>query len=117
MYSSSNLRTLVALSMCNISSLDSFSSPLITSSDLFRCGIQDSHYTFMFLGCDRLQCSGVFMVESIVDPGLQKLQQYGRDVLCYIAVDVFGFQSYSLVYIAYYWWERSQLSYMERCVL
>ncbi|KAF9805431.1 hypothetical protein SFRURICE_019599 [Spodoptera frugiperda] len=36
-----------------------------------------------------------------------------RDVLCYVAVDAFGFhQSYSLVHIAYHWWKRTQLSYV-----
>ncbi|KAF9797899.1 hypothetical protein SFRURICE_016408, partial [Spodoptera frugiperda] len=32
----------------------------------------------MSLGRDGLQCSGVFMVVSTVDPGLQELQRYGR---------------------------------------
>ncbi|KAF9824527.1 hypothetical protein SFRURICE_001175, partial [Spodoptera frugiperda] len=52
-----------------------FSSPLIISSDLFRCGIQDSHSCPWDVG---LQCSDVFMVVSTVDPGVQELQRYGR---------------------------------------
>uniref|UniRef100_A0A2H1WM36 SFRICE_022618 n=1 Tax=Spodoptera frugiperda TaxID=7108 RepID=A0A2H1WM36_SPOFR len=32
----------------------------------------------MSLGRAGLQCSGVFMVVSTVDPGLQELQRYGR---------------------------------------
>uniref|UniRef100_A0A2H1VY73 SFRICE_015906 n=1 Tax=Spodoptera frugiperda TaxID=7108 RepID=A0A2H1VY73_SPOFR len=36
-----------------------------------------------------------------------------RDVLCYVAVDAFGFhQSYSLIYITKQWWKRTQLSYI-----
>uniref|UniRef100_A0A2H1VYY1 SFRICE_010255 n=1 Tax=Spodoptera frugiperda TaxID=7108 RepID=A0A2H1VYY1_SPOFR len=36
-----------------------------------------------------------------------------RDVLCYVAIDAFGFhQFYSLVYIAEHWWKRTQLSYV-----
>uniref|UniRef100_A0A2H1VFA4 SFRICE_014762 n=1 Tax=Spodoptera frugiperda TaxID=7108 RepID=A0A2H1VFA4_SPOFR len=34
--------------------------------------------SFISLGLAGLQCSGVFMVVSTVDPGLQELQRYGR---------------------------------------
>ncbi|KAF9798397.1 hypothetical protein SFRURICE_003043 [Spodoptera frugiperda] len=47
-----------------------FSSPLITSSDLFRCGIQDSH-SFPWDAPD-------FSVLVFSYPGLQELQRYGR---------------------------------------
>ncbi|KAF9804734.1 hypothetical protein SFRURICE_007637 [Spodoptera frugiperda] len=47
-----------------------FSSPLITSSDLFRCGIQDSH-SFPWDAPD-------FSVPVFSYPGLQELQRYGR---------------------------------------
>ncbi|KAF9798769.1 hypothetical protein SFRURICE_003075 [Spodoptera frugiperda] len=40
-----------------------------------------------------------------------------RDVLCYVAVDAFGFyQSYSLVHVVKRWWKRIQLSLIEICV-
>uniref|UniRef100_A0A2H1V058 SFRICE_018023 n=1 Tax=Spodoptera frugiperda TaxID=7108 RepID=A0A2H1V058_SPOFR len=46
---------------------------------------------------------------------------FTRDLLCYVAVDVFGYHhSYSLVHIAKHWWKWVQLRYvfyMERFVL
>ncbi|KAF9821064.1 hypothetical protein SFRURICE_000999 [Spodoptera frugiperda] len=37
--------------------------------------MRDPRQSFMSLGRAGLQCSGVFMVVSTVDPGLQELQQ------------------------------------------
>uniref|UniRef100_A0A2H1VYW9 SFRICE_016170 n=1 Tax=Spodoptera frugiperda TaxID=7108 RepID=A0A2H1VYW9_SPOFR len=47
----------------------------------YKCGRafndeMDPIGSFMSLGCAGLQCSGVFMVVSSVDPGLQKLQRF-----------------------------------------
>ncbi|KAF9824802.1 hypothetical protein SFRURICE_019849, partial [Spodoptera frugiperda] len=38
---------------------------------------------------------------------------FTRDLLCYVAVDVFGYHhSYSLVHIAKHWWKWVQLRYI-----
>ncbi|KAF9821135.1 hypothetical protein SFRURICE_001070 [Spodoptera frugiperda] len=55
-----------------------FSSPLLISSDLFRCRIQDSR--FMSLGRAGLHCSGLLMVVSTADSGLQELHRIWEDV-------------------------------------
>ncbi|KAF9822819.1 hypothetical protein SFRURICE_000888, partial [Spodoptera frugiperda] len=43
---------------------------------------------------------------------------FTRNVLCYVAVDAFGFhQSDSLLHIASHWWKRIQLRYNFSCIV
>ncbi|KAF9824536.1 hypothetical protein SFRURICE_003993, partial [Spodoptera frugiperda] len=48
---------------------------------------------------------GLKLVEFLV----KHLRWFLSDVLCYVALDAFGFQqSYSVVHIAWYWWKRTK---------
>uniref|UniRef100_A0A2H1WN11 SFRICE_007408 n=1 Tax=Spodoptera frugiperda TaxID=7108 RepID=A0A2H1WN11_SPOFR len=43
---------------------------------------ETARQSFISLGCAGIQYSGVFMVVSTVDPGLQELQRFGSPRLC-----------------------------------